>query len=117
MFRQVTAAFFALFIGLFLFLQFRQSYFTTRRQSALEAQIQQFLLGSEGRDAELARRLDALEVEVFGELPAAISKTESVVQREIKKPRSPELWQRTRDAELRRRVKALEEWRMHVDTR
>ncbi len=117
MLRQVAPAFFALFIGLFLFFQFRASYLTTRRQAAVEAQIREFLAASEARDAELARRVDALEGEVFGQLPAAISQAESTVQRELARPRSPEIWQRNRDAELRRRVKVLEEWRLRMESR
>ncbi len=115
MLRQIAAAVVGLLIGVFLFLQFRQSYQTTRRQDALEAQIQQFMAGRRAADAEVTQRLHALEVEVFGELPAVISKTERAVQRELHNPSGPERWQRNRDAELRTRVRALEYWRLRVE--
>jgi hypothetical protein len=79
------------------------------RVVTLESQViagQQQHLAAEKMTAD---RLAALEQSVYGSLEPAARRSA---------PKTPaELWQRTRDAELRRRLKAIEEWRMQIETR
>jgi hypothetical protein len=114
MLRQIVIIAILVTATAFLVHSLRTSYLLSVKVAGIEAAVANQDRQQTESHAQINRRLDVLDEAVFGTLPQAIS--DRPAPEIIRPPAHVQLWQRTRDSELRKRLKALEEWRLAVES-
>jgi anti-sigma factor ChrR (cupin superfamily) len=109
-----TALVFAMIVGYatYIGLRLRVTYTLNARVERLMAEQSALMQQNDQFHDQISARLDELERLMFGEVLAKIDTSAPGTPRTTA---SVQLWQKNRDAELRKRLAALEQWRAKVD--
>lgn len=89
----------------YVFLRLRVTYQTFAAATLAAQQVQEQAEDLKAFKAQVNAELNTLKATVYGPRTAAA------------KPSAVELWQRNRDAEIQKRLRALEQWRYRMDER
>jgi cell division protein FtsB len=105
---------FALCVGYAAYVGFRLqvTYSVQATVDKLVADRAELIAENERFHSGISARLDELERLMFGEV---LAKIDAPAPGKPRTTASVQLWQKNRDAELRKRIEALEQWRAKVD--
>lgn len=101
----------------FAILQAQQLRDISRRLTTLEAQTAAEAKTQAEMHDLLSNRLNTLDEEVFGTLTLALQRQEQLNKQPVRPGQlsAAALWLRTRDAQLTKRLEALEAWRLKLE--